>query len=404
MAPSRRLVQGFAISPEWSPRGLDPAPRRYELVWRSLLPDARPPRRERVEPRHAHRRRDVAERRPAHARRPTVVTATGRASSRSTSSEARSSGSRTVVASQGQGTRQSPRNEPPRHSPGLGGDDRIAGRGGNDDLFGGPGDDSLLARDGQHRSPRLRARPRQRRGRPDRPSVTKLRASAGVANKALGISAHGVIVLRRGCRSEATPSADRCGRGSEGAAVSGCLCSASASASPASPRSSSTRPTVTTGRCSSSGWALIALGAFFVSISGRFPRFERADLLPFRRARPPLRPSLPGEPLRLAGSGDDGRADDHGRLRTTRDPGDPFGVSNYQNRPASLFVVWGKLGLLLGGIDLFHVRLLHALFALLDDCRVVRLVRQLLPRRWAFFAGCLLGAQPLAPDQPPGHA
>jgi RTX calcium-binding nonapeptide repeat (4 copies)/WD40-like Beta Propeller Repeat len=32
---------------------------------------------------------------------------------------------------------------------GLGGDDRISGRGGNDDLFGGPGDDVLLARDGR---------------------------------------------------------------------------------------------------------------------------------------------------------------------------------------------------------------------------------------------------------------
>jgi Tol biopolymer transport system component len=32
---------------------------------------------------------------------------------------------------------------------GLGGDDRIAGRGGNDDLYGGPGDDALLARDGR---------------------------------------------------------------------------------------------------------------------------------------------------------------------------------------------------------------------------------------------------------------
>jgi Tol biopolymer transport system component len=32
---------------------------------------------------------------------------------------------------------------------GLGGNDTIAGRGGNDDLFGGPGDDVLLARDGR---------------------------------------------------------------------------------------------------------------------------------------------------------------------------------------------------------------------------------------------------------------
>ncbi len=44
---------------------------------------------------------------------------------------------------------------------------------------------------------------------------------------------------------------------------------------------------------------------------------------------------------------------------------DPFGVSWYLSRPALLFIGWGKLGNLLGGIDLFHMRLLHALCGLL---------------------------------------
>ena len=37
------------------------------------------------------------------------------------------------------------------------------------------------------------------------------------------------------------------------------------------------------------------------------------------------------------------------------------------------------------------MRLLHALFALLTIAASYALFRQLLPRRWAFFAGCLLG-------------
>jgi Dolichyl-phosphate-mannose-protein mannosyltransferase len=65
---------------------------------------------------------------------------------------------------------------------------------------------------------------------------------------------------------------------------------------------------------------------------------------------------------------------------------DPFGVSWYLTRPAGLFIVWGKLGGLLGGIDLGHMRLLHALVSLLTIGACYVLFRLLLPRYWAAFA------------------
>ena len=39
---------------------------------------------------------------------------------------------------------------------------------------------------------------------------------------------------------------------------------------------------------------------------------------------------------------------------------DPFGREHYLNRPTLLFLGWGKLGELIGGFDLYHMRLLHA--------------------------------------------
>jgi hypothetical protein len=70
---------------------------------------------------------------------------------------------------------------------------------------------------------------------------------------------------------------------------------------------------------------------------------------------------------------------------------DPLGVSNYLNRPALLWFGWGKLGELIGGFDLYHMRLLHALFGLLTIVAVYVLMRQLLPRGWAIFATCIFG-------------
>jgi len=70
---------------------------------------------------------------------------------------------------------------------------------------------------------------------------------------------------------------------------------------------------------------------------------------------------------------------------------DPFGVSVYLSRPTLLFIGWGKLGELLGGLDLYHMRLLHALCGLLTIAASYVLMRQLLPRGWAIVATCILG-------------
>ena len=74
-----------------------------------------------------------------------------------------------------------------------------------------------------------------------------------------------------------------------------------------------------------------------------------------------------------------------------RDTGDPFAYGFYLTRPAGLFVVWGKLGELLGGIDLFHMRLLHALVGLLTIAGCYVLFRLMLPRGWAFLGAFLVG-------------
>jgi 4-amino-4-deoxy-L-arabinose transferase-like glycosyltransferase len=138
---------------------------------------------------------------------------------------------------------------------------------------------------------------------------------------------------------------------------------------------------------------LIALGASFFSRSPRLPRFERLDLLA------PVGLALLFAPLYLA------RLYDWPVQVTTDEPTimdvsdeyasksgvDPFGFSTYQNRPALLFIVWGKLGLLIGGIDLFHMRLLHALVGLIAIGASYALFKQLLPRSWALFAASLFG-------------
>jgi hypothetical protein len=70
---------------------------------------------------------------------------------------------------------------------------------------------------------------------------------------------------------------------------------------------------------------------------------------------------------------------------------DPFGISYYLSRPKLLFMAWGRLGNAIGGIDLFHMRLLHALVGLLVIAASYALFRQLLPARWAAFAAFALG-------------
>jgi hypothetical protein len=71
---------------------------------------------------------------------------------------------------------------------------------------------------------------------------------------------------------------------------------------------------------------------------------------------------------------------------------DPFGLSDYFTLPALLFVIWGHLGALLGGVELGNMRVLHGSFGLLTIAASYALFRQLLPRGWAVFAACVLGA------------
>jgi len=70
---------------------------------------------------------------------------------------------------------------------------------------------------------------------------------------------------------------------------------------------------------------------------------------------------------------------------------DLFGVSNYLGHPAFVFIFWGKLGNLIGGIDLTHMRQLHASVGALTIGASYVFFRQLLSRPWAVFAAALLG-------------
>jgi len=70
---------------------------------------------------------------------------------------------------------------------------------------------------------------------------------------------------------------------------------------------------------------------------------------------------------------------------------DLFGLSDYFGDPAGQLVAWGKLGNLLGGVELEHMRLLHALFGLLIIGVSYALFRQLLPMGWALLASAFLG-------------
>jgi len=70
---------------------------------------------------------------------------------------------------------------------------------------------------------------------------------------------------------------------------------------------------------------------------------------------------------------------------------DMFGLSTYLGHPNALFVLWGALGGLLGGVDLDHMRLLHALTGLLAIGVSYAFFRQLLSRPWALFASGVLG-------------
>ena len=70
---------------------------------------------------------------------------------------------------------------------------------------------------------------------------------------------------------------------------------------------------------------------------------------------------------------------------------DMFGLSEYFGHPVALFVVWGKLGNLFGGVTLDHMRLLHALAGLLAIGLSYALFRQLLTAPWAVVASAVFG-------------
>jgi hypothetical protein len=138
---------------------------------------------------------------------------------------------------------------------------------------------------------------------------------------------------------------------------------------------------------------LAGLGLFFGSRSRSLPRVARLDLaLPAALAlilSPLYAIALYRWPVQV--SSDEVAIMDVSKTFLTLPDVDPFGTSFYLSRPAMLFVGWGRLGNLLGGVDLQHMRLLHALCGLLVIAASYALFRQLLPRRWAVFAVLLFG-------------
>jgi hypothetical protein len=139
---------------------------------------------------------------------------------------------------------------------------------------------------------------------------------------------------------------------------------------------------------------LVGLSVFFWSRNRFLPRISIGDVLA------PIGLVLAFAPLYLLAlfrwpvqvNGDEVAIIDVARAYAHPAPDvDPLGLSLYLNRPALLFIGWGKLGELLGGFDLYHMRLLHALFGLLTIAAMYVLMRQLLLRGWAIFATCIFG-------------
>jgi hypothetical protein len=138
---------------------------------------------------------------------------------------------------------------------------------------------------------------------------------------------------------------------------------------------------------------LVASGAALRVGSGRLPRIARADLITPAAALIALAPlylaalyewpvQVDSDEIAIMQTADF-YADQHT---------DPFGGSVYYGRPTLLFVVWGNLGQLFGGIELANMRLLHALVSLIAIGVAYGFFRQLLPRYWALFAVCVLGS------------
>jgi hypothetical protein len=144
-------------------------------------------------------------------------------------------------------------------------------------------------------------------------------------------------------------------------------------------------------------WAWLAslalLAAFFGSRSRAVPRIARLDVAVAPALALLFSPlyllALYRWPVQVS-------SDEVAVLNVSRDYGmrhhvDLFGLSEYLARPALLFVAWGKMGHLLGGVNLYHMRLLEACFGLVGIAASYALFRQLLPRGWAICASCLVG-------------
>jgi hypothetical protein len=138
--------------------------------------------------------------------------------------------------------------------------------------------------------------------------------------------------------------------------------------------------------------ALVLLGLHFLRVSDRLPRPAAIDVAI------PMALTAVVAPLYVVGlyrwpvqvGSDELAIASAAKTYAHQANVDLFGTSNYFGHPAVLFVVWGKLGDLLGGIDLADMRLLHAITGLLGIGLSYAFFRQLLPRAWSAFATLLL--------------
>lgn len=139
--------------------------------------------------------------------------------------------------------------------------------------------------------------------------------------------------------------------------------------------------------------SVFSLIAFFESRTTRMPRFALRDLII------PISLAALFTPLYLVGShawpfqvgSDEIVVMTASERWGSKDGADPFGLSDLFQFPALVFIVFGKLGQLIGDIDLGTMRLVHGAFGLLTIAASYALFRQLLPRRWAVFAAIVLG-------------
>ena len=72
-------------------------------------------------------------------------------------------------------------------------------------------------------------------------------------------------------------------------------------------------------------------------------------------------------------------------------PGDLFGITNYFGCPAAAFLVFGLMGQLLGGIDLYHLRLAHGILGVASVVAAYVLFRQFMRPLVAVASALILG-------------